>query len=1281
MSWPERRYLKRGWVGLLFVGCLSVTAADYQKQVWPILENYCLDCHDADAGKPKGDFDLLRFENPKAALTQPEELKRIRNALRFQEMPPPKKKHQPTFEERTRVIDWINRTALRSITFQGRRDPGAPVMRRLTRLEYNNSLRDLLGLESDVFSFPERLMARRDYFQPAEGTLGNELDIFIPEYGSKQPVLLRTENVPGDNRAAHGFFNQGDLLNMSPRLMERYLGLAAKIVDHPDFLDSATSVAPLFGRKALPRPVLAGRVGSGRGRTITVEAQREFAPLDNVKADAPDSSDQAWLFRDHIASAHAEGIGGVFQGAKGNLNAGGTVRVIYGRLKERTLKIRADADLWFVDFATAHETSQPVNIANRQKGNKVMHFDFVIEGAKADEGIVNLGLVVLSRTKNNESSGPVTLTAHFASGSQAVLQDDIAYGAGDDNTFFAWSAPPGDAIVGLTFDGSEFTGDYVLLDDLAFITGRSKVLAGKQGGQGERTASPPTPKKPARTIQEAGVDNKRSEFAKFVMRAFRAGVSERDVSAYWSLYEKELAAGTSPTAAMREAVRAVLSSPRFLFLVEDGTGDTPVRRLDGFELANRLSYFLWSSMPDDELLAAAQAGKLGTRAEIKAQVVRMLKDPKVKELSDSFAYQWMQLNKLIGAQPDRQRYRNFYAGPLGKATMAAPLLQESLLLFETILVENRPIMELIDPDFTWMNHRVMSFYGLDDHYPQQIESVLTTDKKGNRRKDENKWFRCRLPDRKRGGVLAQGSILTLTSLPLRTSPVYRGIWIAEVILNRPPPPPPVVVAELGDDDRDMQAAGLTLRKKLEKHRDKAACAGCHSRIDPLGFALENYDGIGRWRYSYGDLPVDTSGELWGRHGFDDIVGFKNALRRVEGEFIKGFVRHLLTFALGRAVEAQDEQTVDEIHAQVVGRGARLQDIILAIATSYPFTHTRNQRERRERQQPVAVEFKSPGGTNPQAVQPRPQDKTANPIRPAVAPTIPVDTVPVGELSPAEQQAIAQKMGKKAQRFEMWKDQAGNVTGLIFINHQTLTKTAGEKPGIDDDDLRSLRVFPKLSALNFEAQAIGNAGLDQLKRFPQLKQVGFHYMAKHPKASASPDFITVIDGMRDLEILEIKHNFKMDAINVDQLRGPFPRVWRLVLDTPLTAEQTMHLLSLCPNVTDLQLHRTRLTASQLEQVSKMCPKIEVLWWKTRGELKGEHLAALKTFKRLRIFSPQHFRNTLPFENGWDRLKDVPTLERLEVSRNLLGHSLALLDRFLPRLVIDGKLTRSRNYDGL
>lgn len=294
------------------------------------------------------------------------------------------------------------------------------------------------------------------------------------------------------------------------------------------------------------------------------------------------------------------------------------------------------------------------------------------------------------------------------------------------------------------------------------------------------------------------------------------------------------------------------------------------------------------------------------------------------------------------------------------------------------------------------------------------------------------------------------------------------------------------------------------------------------------------------------------------------------------------------------------------------------------------------------------------------------------------------TTPNANTSGQEQQATAKALGEKVQRFEMWTDDNGNVTGLIFINHQALTESTGEKPGIVDADLRKLSQFPKLTAVNFEAQPIGDAGLQTLKRFPRLKQIGFHYMAKAKGANASPDFISVIDGMRDLEIIEIKHNFRMKAINVQKLKGPFPEVWRLVLDTPLTAEQTMHMIRLCPNVTELQLHRTDVTPEQLAEIGVQLPKLKVLWLKPKHGITAEQLASLKNFPNLQIFSPQSFKQPVPFQSGWDVLVSLSQLERLEIAKSARKQNAHAIDQLLqqrPKLRVDSRLTRSRNYKGL
>lgn len=910
-------------------------ADEFTERIVPFLQENCYDCHDGDAMSPKGDFDLFPFYTSEDAEGDRDAMLHIRNALHYREMPPHDRK-QPELAERQAIIDWLDQKLLLQPTLKNEvHDPGPPQMRRLTRLEYNNTVRDLLGLDTDVFIFSERLMARRDYFDPSVDAMPSELNIVIPEYGSRVPALLRLASLPGDNRAAHGFFNQGDGLNITPLLIKRYLSVASEIVAQEDFGRNARKLSSLTGIEPAPPASRSsgGQTGSG---VVLAKLQRDFAPVDNITTNAPGNSDQDWLFRDQISGAFEIGMGGVFQhpetiGAR-LAGKGGILRASFGRSGEKALLINPTEDLWFVDFGTAHETSPSANIANHQKKLKQFRLDLKLDGVREDEGILNLGVVVLSRSK--ESVGPVTLTARFASGESAALTEPIATGAGNDNTFFSWYAPAGDEIVSLEVDGSQFSGDYVLLDDLGIITGKVVPIEAK--------APPAIPDKTPVTAAAPQEQTDREAFAEFVQRAFRREVSDAEVEPFFAYFEQGLADGAPREEALAEAVRAVLASPEFLFLTESAPAEVegPTRALDNYEIANRLSYFLWATMPDEALFAAAAAGELATAKGIEKQVLRMLQDPKAKELSDSFAYQWLRLNVLLGSQPNERRFGDFYDGPMGKTTMAAPLLQEALLLFETCLIENRPLFDLIDPDFTWLNPSLIHYYGFEDRFAEHLASAESIDKNGRKRLDQSRWFRCELPDRTRGGILCLGSTLTLTSLPLRTSPVYRGAWVAEVVFNRAPPPPPAAVDELGADDRKMQEAGLSLREKLEQHRNQKNCAGCHTRIDPLGFPLENFDAIGQWREDYGnqDFPVDSAGVLMDTYSYSNIIEFKDALAERKEDFHLGFVRYLLTYALGRHLEPTDEKTVRDL--VTVADDGGLKDLIIALTKSETFRMVR-----------------------------------------------------------------------------------------------------------------------------------------------------------------------------------------------------------------------------------------------------------------------------------------------------------------------------------------------------
>jgi hypothetical protein len=415
----------------------------------------------------------------------------------------------------------------------------------------------------------------------------------------------------------------------------------------------------------------------------------------------------------------------------------------------------------------------------------------------------------------------------------------------------------------------------------------------------------------------------RAFLAGFLERAFRGPVTDAELQAYLKLYDQAAAAGDAYEAAMRVPLQAALVSPRFLFRIEGDPGTPGVRAVSDGELATRLSYFLWSSMPDEDLFSVARKGTLREPAVLEQQVRRMLRDRRAKELGENFGLQWLQLAGLESAMPDPMLFRFFYSN----AHLPRSMRQEALLLFETILVEDRSVLEFITADWGWVNGTMRQHYGLVDP------------KAGPPNRDRNSWTRVTLPDARRGGVLALAGVLTVTSLPTRTSPVKRGKWVLEAILGAPPPPPPQNVPDLQEDGARVD--GPTLRKRMEQHRTNPNCAGCHSRIDPLGFAFENYDPIGAWREKDGKNAVDARATLSDGTSLQGVAELKRLLATGrKDDFVRCLAEHLLTYALGRKLEYYDRPAVQGIVQATARDGYRFTRLVLEVARSYPFLHRR-----------------------------------------------------------------------------------------------------------------------------------------------------------------------------------------------------------------------------------------------------------------------------------------------------------------------------------------------------
>ncbi len=348
-------------------------------------------------------------------------------------------------------------------------------------------------------------------------------------------------------------------------------------------------------------------------------------------------------------------------------------------------------------------------------------------------------------------------------------------------------------------------------------------------------------------------------------------------------------------------------------------------------------------MPDEELFRLASQKQLTQPETLRRQVKRMVGErQRSRELSESFAVQWLKLDQLYSAKPDRKQFHEFYSGPQGKSTLHGAMLTEPLLLFETVLVENRSVIDLCDPSFTWLNEQLAELYGLQEPYRQTLQRLGVPTTQGDK-PDAKAWYRVDLPDRSRGGVFTMAGPLMLTSLPIRTSPVKRGAWLLETIFNRPPMEPKVafVLAESVADDKNHNG-DFSVRQRFEKHRSDPNCNSCHSRIDPPGFALETFDAIGRLRTHDGSQPVDATG-VWNGTPFNGPAQFKAALRDREHEFIRGFVEHLLSYGLGRRIEHFDMPAVNEIVNKSAKDGYRIESLIEGLVLSHPFRQTRNLR--------------------------------------------------------------------------------------------------------------------------------------------------------------------------------------------------------------------------------------------------------------------------------------------------------------------------------------------------
>lgn len=779
------------------------------RAVSALVNKNCVGCHNAKL--QNGDVNL----SGKHDFDGDRELwERVTAKIKSGEMPPvgaPK----PAAADAVAVTKWLEGEFLRQDRAT-KPDAGRPTARRLNRVEYDNTVRDLLGVD-----------------------------------------LRPTENFPVDE-SAFGFDNIGEALNLSPVLLEKYIDAAERVVRTAIF--GYPRLKPANVHYSAPVRLNELLTNESKSRPLTPEQVKDY--------------DLSGLSTRHAAHfLH---------------------------------RFPVDAEYNFRLVLNGHRPNQsePVNPAFWIDGVKIK--DWSVDATDLEGQIVEVRV-------------PVKAGEHLLSMSYLRNYHGLpAHYLGPEP-----STRKAEPLIGTRGKLSEKDIETLRQYGTRIKTDRVETRIDNRwesldiGGPFNQAAGP-SRESLARVFVCATQDAPcaRKILATFAGRAFRRPVSAAEVGQFMGLYELTRKQGDSFQEGIATALEAVLVSPNFLFRIERTrtpakTADVPV---NGYELAARLSYFLWSSTPDAELLRLAAGDQLRRPAVLTAQVQRMLRDPKSRALVENFAGQWLQFKNIDVMKPDLERFKDF------DESLRYAMRRETELFLQNIVSQDGSVLDILDADYTFLNERLARYYGIPGvtgHAFQRVD--MSKNQRG-------------------GGILAHASILTISSYSTRTSPVLRGKWILENLLNAPPPPPPPSVPAL-DDTKVGESASL--RQQMEAHRKSPACASCHSRMDPLGFGLENFDAVGAWRDVDGKFPVDASGSLPGNRLFHGPVELKKLLKNDRDAFVRGMTDKLFTYALGRGLERYDRALVAAIAERMPAQNYRFSQLVLEIVRSYPFQMRRN----------------------------------------------------------------------------------------------------------------------------------------------------------------------------------------------------------------------------------------------------------------------------------------------------------------------------------------------------
>jgi len=869
------------WFASACAGAAAATpaesAAEFRQVVRPFLAAHCFSCHgekDRKAGLRLDDLGHDFLEGKTADVW-----KEVIDRINLGDMPP-EEQPRPDAEQSFAVVQWVGRELVRAER-EARMAGGRILARRLNRSEYANTVRDLLRLDANYMNLIEAELpadGKAEGFDRIASALlfdETQLSTYIEQAGViAQKVILDSEVAPTPNKVRREFETQYRPPKQGQEVIQYQKDTAIATGATPDILrDGGVEFYNLNS---------SNRTGGFGG----------FGSLYSFGFPNRDSVTKDGYYRIRFRA-------GSFAGERGEPIQ---IECVYCPNMPMEKRIRIDV---------AGTLSQPEIVET------IVFLQAPTDGAAARMSLNWNGLPdaiiqtpELSKIENRRKSATGAVARLIAArapqaeidAAKAAVEEEIAAAR-------AFAARP-DAVQRIhnpKYDLREIPRIFV--DWVEF----------------EGPIEPEWPPRSYAALFPEGLkdddDAVRATFARLLPRAYRRPVTDAEIQHVVDVVRRGKAEfDMTPVEALRFGLQTVLSSPDFLLLSEPSAA-AGSRPLNDYELASRLSYFLWSTMPDEKLFDLAAAGALRDPAELQRQVLRMIADPKAREFAENFAGQWLHVRDYESVMPAFE-YKEY------DAALAAAGREEPQAFFAEILRNNLSILNFLDSDFAMVNARLADFYGIDFY---GIDGV-----------SDDEFRRVTLsPEHRRGGVLTMAGLLTYLSDGTRTLPVRRGAWILEEIFNDPPPPPP---PNAGEIQPNASGQNLTVRARLEMHRNEATCASCHAKIDPLGLALENYDAIGAWREVQNGEgfrankapPIDASGTLPGGRSFAGPAEFKQALLAEKDRFARAFAEQMLTYALGRPVGYIDNATLDRLTTTLAENDYRIQSLVSAIVTSEPF---------------------------------------------------------------------------------------------------------------------------------------------------------------------------------------------------------------------------------------------------------------------------------------------------------------------------------------------------------